>query len=71
MLLKRRMNQNNKLKNLLTGYNEMVVNVLVNRGYNKEIIESLLETGYSNELPSYNDLTNVRRYYIRTDFYIS
>ena len=59
MLLKRRMNQNNKLKNLLTGYNEMVVNVLVNRGYNKEIIESLLETGYSNELPSYNDLTNV------------
>ena len=59
MLLKRRMNQNNKLKNLLIGHNEMVVNVLVNRGYDKEIIESLLETGYSTELPSYNDLTNV------------
>jgi single-stranded-DNA-specific exonuclease len=54
------MNINNKLKNILTGHNEMVVNVLVNRGYDKEIIESLLETGYSNELPPYDDLINVK-----------
>lgn len=59
MLITKRPNQNNKLKNLLIGHNEMIVNVLVNRGYDKEIIESLLETGYSNELPPYNDLTNV------------
>ena len=59
MLITKRPNQNNKLKNLLIGHNEMIVNVLVNRGYDKEIIESLLETGYSNELPLYNDLTNV------------
>ena len=59
MLITKRPNQNNKLKNLLIGHNEMIVNVLVNRGYDKEIIESLLSTGYSNELPPYNDLTNV------------
>jgi single-stranded-DNA-specific exonuclease len=59
MLITKRPNQNNKLKNLLIGHNEMIVNVLVNRGYDKEIIESLLETGYSNELPPYNNLTNV------------
>lgn len=60
MRLVKRMNINNKLKNILTGHNEMVVNVLVNRGYDKEIIESLLETGYSNELPPYDDLINVK-----------
>jgi single-stranded-DNA-specific exonuclease len=59
MLITKRPNQNNKLKNLLIGHNEMIVNVLVNRGYDREIIESLLETGYSNELPPYNNLTNV------------
>ena len=60
MRLIKRMNKNNQLKNLLTGYNEMIVNVLVNRGYDKEIIESLLNTGYSNELPLYDDITNVK-----------
>ena len=60
MRLVKRMNINNKLKNILIGHNEMVVNVLVNRGYDKEIIESLLETGYSNELPPYDDLINVK-----------
>lgn len=41
------------------GYNETIVNILVNRGYDTETITALLDTGYSEELPLYNDLINV------------
>ena len=60
--LRRLNNKESEFKNELieNGFNEMIVNLLVNRGYDKETIIALLSTGYSETLPKYNDITNVQ-----------
>lgn len=59
--IKRIQNRDNEVKSQLieNGYNELVVDLLVNRGYDIELINALLTIGYSEELPEFNNITNV------------